>query len=57
MQKYLKQGEDDGPYQWEMMDGYEDLPDHCQEKLRLAIEAGHIAPEDFRGVSNVFRSM
>ncbi|KAK0633096.1 poly polymerase and DNA-ligase Zn-finger region-domain-containing protein [Immersiella caudata] len=43
-------GED---YNWDLLDGYDELNDHpdLQEKVRRAIIDGHIAPEDFNGVS------
>lgn len=34
-----------------MLDGYEELPDDLQEKVKLALENGHVADEDWRGVT------
>ncbi|KAL8923967.1 MAG: hypothetical protein Q9172_002894 [Xanthocarpia lactea] len=31
------------------VDGYEDLPDDCQEKVKRAIENGHVDDEDWKG--------
>lgn len=33
-----------------MLDGYEELPGDLQEKVKLALEIGHIADEDWKGV-------
>lgn len=33
------------------LDGYDDLPDDFQEKISKAIEEGHVADEDWNGVS------
>ncbi|KAL8944529.1 MAG: hypothetical protein Q9211_000540 [Gyalolechia sp. 1 TL-2023] len=32
-----------------MLDGYEELPDDLQEKVKLALENGHVADEDWKG--------
>lgn len=32
-----------------MLDGYEELPDDLREKVKLALENGHVADEDWRG--------
>lgn len=34
----------------DMLDGYEELPGDCQEKVKRAIENGHVDDEDWRGV-------
>lgn len=33
-----------------MLDGYEELPEDLQEKVKLALENGHVADEDWKGV-------
>ena len=33
------------------LDGYEDLPEDLQEKIATAIQEGHVADEDWNGVS------
>ena len=41
------------------LDGYEDLPEDLQEKISKALEDGHVADEDWRGVRtqiSVFKS-
>lgn len=35
-----------------MLDGYEDMPDDVKEKIAAAFKAGHVADEDWKGVSN-----
>lgn len=35
----------------ELLDGLGDLPQDLQEKIVNAVEAGHVADEDWRGVS------
>lgn len=37
-----------------LLDGYEDLPEDEQQTVRNAIEDGHVADEDFNGVSRSF---
>ncbi|RYO88388.1 hypothetical protein DL766_003067 [Monosporascus sp. MC13-8B] len=41
----------DGDYDWNMLDGYDELDDHpdVQEKIRRVVTQGHIDPEDFNG--------
>ena len=34
----------------EMFDGYEELPNDCQEKVKRALENGHVDDEDWKGV-------
>ena len=34
----------------EYLDGYEELPEDLQEKVRRAMEQGHVDDEDWRGV-------
>lgn len=36
---------------YDLLDGYEDLPEADQEKVRKALEVGHVDDEDFNGVS------
>ena len=50
IRKYLKQGEDEGPYQWDYFDGLDELDEEKQEKIKTAIIEGKIADEDWRGV-------
>ncbi|KAL8785965.1 MAG: hypothetical protein Q9213_003041 [Squamulea squamosa] len=33
----------------DMLDGYEELPEDCQEKVKRAVENGHVDDEDWRG--------
>ena len=33
------------------LDGYEELPEHDQERVKTALKDGHIADEDWTGVS------
>ena len=35
----------------EYLDGYEDLDEDLQAKVRKALEDGHVADEDWRGVA------
>jgi hypothetical protein len=42
---------DEGKYNWDMLDGLEDMPSHYQDKIKLAITEGKIADEDWKGVS------
>lgn len=35
----------------ELVDGYDDLPAEAQEKVKRAIEQGHVDDEDWNGVS------
>jgi hypothetical protein len=35
----------------DMFDGYEDLPDDLQQKVKKALEQGHVDDEDWKGVS------
>ena len=35
----------------ELFDGYEDLPDDDKEKIKRALEQGHVDDEDWKGVS------
>ena len=44
----IKTSVDDEPNN---LDGYEDLPEDLQEKIRKALEDGHVADEDWSGVS------
>ncbi|KAI2782123.1 zf-PARP-domain-containing protein [Daldinia loculata] len=41
----------DGDYQWDMIDGYDELDEspEIQEKIRRVVTQGHIDPEDFKG--------
>ena len=34
----------------DMLDGNEELPDDCQEKVKRALKNGHVDDEDWRGV-------
>lgn len=35
----------------EMVDGYDELPEEYQEKVKFALENGHVPDEDWKGVS------
>lgn len=35
----------------DLFDGYDELPDHLQEKMRRTLEQGHVDDEDWKGVS------
>jgi hypothetical protein len=32
------------------LDGFEDLPEEFQDKIRIAVQEGHVADEDWGGV-------
>ena len=51
VRKYLKQGDDDGPYQWDFFDGLDELEEKDQEKVKKAVIEGKIADEDWIWVS------
>lgn len=34
----------------DMFDGYEEIPDDCQEKVKRALKNGHVDDEDWKGV-------
>jgi hypothetical protein len=38
----------------EMVDGYDDLPEDAKDKVRRALEQGHVDDEDWKGVSKTF---
>lgn len=50
LREYLKQGDPDGEYQWDFMDGLDEVPEEYQEKLKTAVIEGKIADEDWKGV-------
>lgn len=50
LREYLKQGDPDGEYQWDFMDGLDEVPDEYKEKLKTAVIKGKIADEDWKGV-------
>lgn len=50
LREYLKQGDPDGEYQWDFMDGLDEVPDEYKEKLKTAVIQGKIADEDWKGV-------
>ena len=35
----------------DLVDGYDEIPDDFQEKVRFALEHGHVPDEDWKGVS------
>ena len=37
-----------------MIDGYDGLPEDAKDKVRRALEQGHIDDEDWKGVSKTF---
>ncbi len=39
------------------LDGYEDLPEDFQEKIRNAVQEGHVADEDWGGVKCLGREL
>jgi hypothetical protein len=39
-----------------MVDGYDEVPDEYQEKIKFALENGHIPDEDWKGVSHLLIS-
>ncbi|KAI0520944.1 hypothetical protein F5B22DRAFT_596925 [Xylaria bambusicola] len=48
LQNAIKQ--DDGSYDWNMLDGYDEIEDSdLQEKIQRVVTQGHIDPEDFNG--------
>ena len=49
MQESLKIDGSDG-YNFEQLDGFEDLSEELQDKVRNAVETGHIPDEDWKGV-------
>ncbi|OBT83091.1 hypothetical protein VE02_08598 [Pseudogymnoascus sp. 03VT05] len=49
LREYLKQGDPDGEYQWDFMDGLDEVPEEYQEKLKTAVTKGKIADEDWKG--------
>jgi hypothetical protein len=50
LREYLKQGDPDGEYQWDFMDGLDEVPDEYKDKLKTAVIEGKIADEDWKGV-------
>ena len=38
----------------DMVDGYDELPEDAKDKVRRALEQGHIDDEDWKGVSKSF---
>lgn len=49
MQESLKIDGSDG-YNFEQLDGFEDLSEELQDKIRNAVETGNIPDEDWKGV-------
>ncbi|ELR07089.1 serine/threonine-protein kinase M1 [Pseudogymnoascus destructans] len=49
LREFLKQGDPDGEYQWDFMDGLNEVPEEYQEKLKTAVIKGKIADEDWKG--------
>lgn len=41
----------DGKSDYSLLDGYDELPEELQEKVRRALENGHVDDEDWKGVS------
>jgi hypothetical protein len=37
----------------DLMDGYDEMPTEFQDKIKRAIEQGHVDDDDWRGVSLV----
>jgi ubiquitin-conjugating enzyme E2 O len=44
-------GEDEDK-DYEQLDGFEDLSEENQEKIKKALEQGHVDDEDWKGVCN-----
>ncbi|PWY66560.1 zf-PARP-domain-containing protein [Aspergillus eucalypticola CBS 122712] len=40
---------EEGERDWSALDGYDELPEDLQEKVRTAIEQGHVDDEDWKG--------
>lgn len=36
---------------YDLLDGYDELPSELQEKVRVALKQGHVTDEDWKGVS------
>lgn len=45
-----EEGGDGEEKDYSVIDGYEDLSDELQEKIRGALEQGHVDDEDWKGV-------
>lgn len=43
--------EDDTELDFEALDGFDDLPSEWQEKIKAAVETGHIEDDEWKGVS------
>lgn len=41
----------DGGYDTDLIDGFDEIPQDAQNKVILALNDGHVADEDWRGVS------
>lgn len=44
---------EEGERDWSALDGYDELPEELQVKVRRAIEQGHVDDEDWKGVSSL----
>ena len=42
---------EEGERDWSALDGYDELPEDLQEKVRRALLQGHVDDEDWKGVS------
>lgn len=43
-------GAEEGEINFELIDGYDELPDECQEKVQRALTQLHVDDEDWNGV-------
>lgn len=41
----------EGGYDTELIDGFDEVPEDAQNKIILALNDGHVADEDWKGVS------
>lgn len=42
---------------FEMLDGFDDLPDEDQERVRRALEQGHVDDDEWKGVSSLYTQL
>ena len=47
----MKNSIDEAGGDFEILDNFENLPEEIQEKVKRALEQGHVDDEDWRGVS------
>jgi hypothetical protein len=51
VKNFLKGGDEDATVNMDFLEGYDELPDEWKAKIDHALEEGHVADEDWRGVS------